>query len=209
MSWPHPVVCIAAKLAKRFRRCSYQPNIGIFFVDQQEELVAVEVVLYISYILTFLRFLFFYLLAYRFKFLVVFFAGSVTYCGFHLVGNIFHTLQEKGSNTLCRQFFLHIVCPEAIVEQVAVYCAEVGYGIISTVVVGEQQSVSRDHLGSAAAAKLYHRVLQAGVVYIIQVLFCKAQSQALHLIVIFTNEHRNPHALIGPRTQRHYYGNKK
>ena len=70
-------------------------------------------------------------------------------------------------------------------------------GVVSAVVVGEQESFRGDEFSGAAAVEEHHGILHRGAVDRVDVFGREAETFGTHVIDAFGDEAREPHALVG------------
>ena len=119
--------------------------------------------------------------------------------GEHALGHILDALEEGHAEVRDRLFFLEAHGPEPIGQDVILDGAKPLNRAVSTVVVGEHETLAGDELGRAAApVEGDDGVLQTGLVQGVDVLGGQVQSHLLHLGFVDALEHvEEPHALIG------------
>ena len=169
MARPYPVVGIAAELAYRRWRGAYQTHVAEPAVDEEELLVPVVHVLDRGVVTLALG------------------CGRVNdglallACG-QTVCYVLHADEKTDGKALARQFLGSRHGPESVCEIVVFDGREALYGIVSAMVVREQQPFGRNKLAGAAAAEEYDGVLERGLVYVVDVFGCQSEPFRAHLL---------------------------
>ena len=112
--------------------------------------------------------------------------------------HILHILKECNRKPLAREFLATVHSPVSVLEVVMLHGAELLDVAVSAVVVGQQETFSRDYLSCTSASELHDRVLERSVVDVIYLLRGKLASELLHgLAVHLLDERQQPHSLVG------------
>ena len=162
MTRPHPVVGITTELTDRARRSTYQTNVGIHLINEQEVLVAIIKRLHIrSQIRIAIDSLFFNLLGILGDEFVSLFFGHLSLVTLqYLIGYIGHVFQERNRQARIRQFFCSGHCPETV-SQIVVFYRTVRLDLTETaMVVGNQQAFRRNQFTCTATTETYYCVFQ-------------------------------------------------
>ena len=160
---PHPVVRISAELADAGRRSTYHTDVAVGGLDksvvaiatieriQQDALTFTECdVLVVQE--TFRHFL---QVAWR-KEVGALWVGILLQLLHHIVGHVQNLVDEGDGQTTDREFLCFGARPETVGQIVVLHAALLLDSAIATVVVGDDQSFSRDYFSCAAAAEVNH-----------------------------------------------------
>ena len=153
MTWPHPIVGVATKLADAAGGGTHQTNIFVNHVNRENELIPVKNGTHIALV-------------------ALLFGGGLigddfanlgdhrTALGFgniakgiiHPVGHILHTNQGRGGESGVGQFLGAVHGPEAVGQIIFLNRAMVLNQIVGAVVVGEHQTLVRNDFGRTKTA---------------------------------------------------------
>ncbi len=207
MARPHPVVGIAAELADRRRGRPHQPHVAVGTEQEEHVLVAVIERLYAHLValpaLVRLHGLLLHppdvgLDARR----PTSFVHPFPHAFQHLGGDILHPYEERHRKTGVRQLLLGRESPETVGQVIVLQTAVALNLVVAAMVVGQQQSPGRHQLSGTAAAEKHHGILQRSLVHAVDVLGRETEPLGLHILHLPADEARQPHALVGPRTER-------
>ena len=188
MPGPCPVVGVAAELADRRGRSTYQADIVELLVDEQELLVAVVHLFDRGFVARAFGLGFFDDLRGRLA------RGDP-------VGHLLHADEEADPEFFVGQLLGPRHGPETV-GQVVVFDARMRlYGVVAAVVVGEQQAFGRNEFARTAAVEEYDGVFHRGLVDRVDVFGREAEAFCTHVVDAFGDQAREPHALVGQRRQ--------
>ena len=184
MAGPDPVVGVASELADRRGRCGHEAHVVELLVDEEELLVAV----------------------------IHLFDGGLVPDAFGLgacddlcgalaggdaVGDLLHADQEADVETLVRELFGARAGPETVGEIVVLDGRMALDGVVTAVVVRQQQPFRGDEFSGAASSEEHHGILHRGAVDRIDIFSREAETFGTHVVDAFGDEAREPHALVG------------
>ena len=210
MTGPYPVVGLIAELADAARGSTHQTNITIHLVNEHEVLVAIEEILDSHSVTSVLAVLVLQLTDDLISAVLI---GTSQ----HFLRHIFHAEKEGGSETWVRELILIACRPKSVFQVVVLGGGVVGNAGITTVVVGEHQTVLGDDFTraemAAVFAQLHNRILQRGVVDVPHLISRQMQAHVLHGgVVVILHKHRQPHAFIrrigGTQLRKHKSANR-
>ena len=191
MAGPDPVVGVASELADRRGRCGHEAHVVELLVDEEELLVAVVHLLDRSLVPG----------AFGFG------AGDDLLgrlAGGDAVGDLLHADQEAHVETLVRELFGAGAGPETVGEVVVLDGRMALDGVVTAVVVRQQQSFRGDEFSGAAAVEEHHGILHRGAVDRIDLFGRESESFGAHVVDAGGDEAREPHALVrggGPEAE--------
>ena len=180
----HPVVGVAAELADRRGRGGHQTHVVELLVDEQELLVAVIHLLHGGLVA------------------LAFGLGPADdlllrlACG-QPVGHLLHADEEFHVELLVGQLLGARHGPESVGQVVVLDARMRLYGVVTAVVVGQQQSFGRDQLARAAAVEQHHGVFHRSLVDRIDVFGREPETFCAHVVDALRNQAWEPHALVG------------
>ena len=186
---PHPVVGIATELTDGARRGTYQANVGIYLIYEQEVLVAVIKRTDIgTKVRIAVHSLFLNLLGVLGNEFGTFFFGHLRLVTFHhFFGYILHVFQERNGQARIRQFFRTRHRPETISQIVVLYRAMRLDLSETAMVVGDEKAFARNEFTGTATAETYHRILQGRLVHTIDIFGRKLETLALNILDFLQN----------------------
>ncbi len=196
---PHPVVRVAAELAYRRGRGTHQTHVGIYLVDECEELVVAEEARHDDLHAGILRFELFGqggdVLLRDSHILIL--AGDRRDVADDIGRNVDYMTYESHFQTRCGQLALAVLGPESVGQIVVVDRRELLDRRIAAVVVGKEQAVGRNDLAGAAAAEYDDRILQRALVGRVDVVGRETAALGAHLFdVHLFDVGQQPHALV-------------
>ncbi len=200
MARPHPVVRVAAELAYRRGRGTHQTHVGIYLVDECEELVVAEEARHDDLHAGILRFELFGqggdVLLRDSHILIL--AGDRRDVADDIGRNVDYVTYESHFQTRRGQLALAVLGPESVGQIVVVDRRELLDRRIAAVVVGKEQAVGRNDLAGAAAAEYDDRILQRALVGRVDVVGRETAALGAHLFdVHLFDVGQQPHALVG------------
>ena len=181
---PYPVVGVAAELADRRGRGGHQTHVVELLVDEQELLVAVIHLLHGG------------LVALAFGLCLADDLLLRLACG-QPVGHLLHADEEFHVELLVGQLLGARHGPESVGQVVVLDARMRLYGVVTAVVVGQQQSFGRDQLARAAAVEQHHGVFHRSLVDRIDVFGREPETFGAHVVDALRNQAWKPHALVG------------
>ena len=113
------------------------------------------------------------------------------------VGHLLHADEEFHVELLVGQLLGARHGPESVGQVVVLDARMRLYGVVTAVVVGQQQSFGRDQLARAAAVEQHHGVFHRSLVDRIDVFGREAEAFCAHVVDALRNQAREPHALVG------------
>ena len=104
--------------------------------------------------------------------------------GQHVVGHVVDTVDKGHGQARIGQLLRPRHRPEAIRQVVVLQRAMTLDAAVAAVVIGQHQSIRRDHLARAAAAEAHHGILQRRPLLVIHLGVSQSQAQGLHVGIL-------------------------
>ena len=201
VTWPHPVVGVAAVLAHALGWGSHEADVAVVLVREDVKLVAVVHGLHVVAVGG-VRLHVFFLDGVKFRRhgrASLAFRHVVVDLAEHALGDVVDAHEEAHKEVLDVHFLVFALGPKSVRQVIVLWRAEALDGAICTVVVGEHQALRRDDLRRAAPAVQTHDgVLQGSVVDVVNVLGAQTQASFLHASFVDALKHvEEPHAFVG------------
>ena len=171
MTGPHPIVGIGSKFSNRFGRGTYQSYIVIYFIYKQIIFISTVERFHNSPELGVFGGLFYNNLVVCIDNAVALGFAQVIGKSFQAFGSyFFHVLKKLYFKSFNRDFFVFVHGPETIVQIIVFGCAYLLNGTVSTVVVGQDQTLGRNNFSGTSTTKNDDCIFQTGMVNAVNVI---------------------------------------
>ncbi len=206
VTWPHPVIGIGTKLSDRTGRRPHQTNIGVYLFDKHKILVPVEewLNLNIGTSVIFQKLFPHPLFGNAFQIGgrkeqdTVFVQRLIPFKTIlHVIGYLLHLIYKSNRQSGIGKFFSLRHGPESVFQVIMFQRTVVLYLSVAAMMIGQHQSLGRNHLTGASATKLNNRVFYRCAIRIVNIIISQFQSQFFHFgIFLLLQQVQHPHSFI-------------
>ncbi len=101
------------------------------------------------------------------------------------------------------EFLIRFHCPESVFQIIFFRCRSSCHGIVTTVVIGKNQTLAGNHLACTETAKTYDGIFQTGIVHRIDFFRSQMQTFFLHIHAVQTfYKHQKPHPFVSSHLRK-------